>query len=57
MIDIPLNTKLYDEQHIVLEKSSQQYFIKNDVNYELQMNNTIWSVSSKKKWDYSLLRV
>lgn len=58
IIDFPDNTILYfyiNEQKNILEKINQKYFIKNDISYELQINNIIWSVKNEKKWDYELL--
>lgn len=58
IIDFPDNTILcfyINEQKNILEKINQKYFIKNDIHYELQINNIKWSVKNEKKWDYELL--
>jgi hypothetical protein len=57
--DFPDNTTLYfysNAQKNIVEKSNQKYIIKNDIYYELQINNIIWGVSDNRKWNYELLK-
>ena len=59
--DFPDNTILYfyitSTEKNILEKSNQKYVIKNDIHYELQINNIIWSIKNERKWDYKLLAI
>ena len=58
--NFPNNTILYfyiNGQKNILEKSNHKYLIKNDIYYELQINNIIWSIKNERKWDYELLTV
>lgn len=58
--DFPENAIVYfynNETKNILEKSNQTYIIINDVNYELQINNIIWSIKNERKWDFELRQI
>ena len=57
--DFPDNTSLYFysyAQKNIVEKSTQKYIIKNDVHYELQIDNVIWGITNERRWNCDLLR-
>ncbi len=56
--DFPDNTIVYfysNTQKIILEQSNHKYVIKNDIHYELQIDNITWSIKNERKWDYQLV--
>jgi hypothetical protein len=57
--DFPDNTILYFYSNIqknIVEKSNQKYIIKNDIYYELQINNIVWGVTNERRWNCDLLK-
>ena len=59
--DFPDNTTLYfysnsNTQKNIVEKSNQKYIIKNDIYYELQIDNVKWAVTNERRWNYGLLK-
>ena len=59
VIDFPSNTILYfynNEKKNIVECSNNRYFMYDDINYEIQINDVIWSIENKKMWNYELLK-
>jgi hypothetical protein len=60
IIDFPENAIVYfydNETKNILEKINQKYYINNDMNYELQINNIVWSIKNERKWDFELRQI
>ena len=58
-IDFPTNTTLYcysNEEKNIVECINNRYIMYNDIDYDLHINDVIWSIENKQMWNYQLLK-